>query len=383
MAVRIPISRPELGEPEWMAVRRVIESGWVTQGPRVAELEQGVAAMCGAAHGVAVSSCTTALHLALVCAGIGPDDEVIVPSMSFIASTNAIVHAGATPVFAEVDPETFNLDLDDVRRRIVMRTRAIMLVHQLGLPANIDAFRELAREHDLRLIEDAACAIGSRYRDQPIGSHSDLVCFSFHPRKLLTTGDGGMILTSSSEYATRLRLLRQHGMSIPDTVRDASSRVLRESYVEVGYNYRLTDVQAAVGIAQLERLPGVLERRRQLAQRYDEQLRGHPTILTPVVPPEVWWNVQAYAVRLRGFDGQRRDAVMQELLDAGIATRPGVMTAHREPAYRHLGPVSLPQSEAAADGSLQLPLFGALTEANQDEVVRELTRAVGKYAAAA
>jgi dTDP-4-amino-4,6-dideoxygalactose transaminase len=189
-----------------------------------------------------------------------------------------------------------------------------------------------------------------------------------------------MIATSSAEHAERLRLLRQHGMSIPDTVRNASSRVLRESYVEVGYNYRLTDLQAAVGLAQLERLPSVLERRRLLAQRYDQAFQRNPTILPPVVPADVWWNVQAYAVRLRGFDAPSRDAVMQDLLDDGIATRPGVMTAHREPAYRHLGPVSLPRSEAACDGSLQLPLFGGLTESDQDEVVRALERAVRTHA---
>lgn len=375
MPVRIPIARPDLGEAEWMAVRKVIESGWVTQGPRVAEFENAIAEMCGAPHAVAVSSCTTALHLALLCAGVGRGDEVIAPSMSFIATVNAIVHAGATPVFAEVDPESFNLDIDDVRRRIGARTRAILLVHQLGLPADIDAFQQLAREHGLQLIEDAACAIGSRYRDQPIGSHSELVCFSFHPRKLLTTGDGGMITTSSEQHAARLRLLRQHGMSIPDTVRNASSKILRESYVEVGYNYRMTDLQAAVGLAQVERLPSILKRRRELADRYDEAFRRHEIIMPVVAPTGSVWNVQSYPVRLRGFDAGSRDRVMQDLLDRGIATRPGVMTAHREPAYRHLD-VSLPRSEAASDGSLILPLYSDLTTGDQDSVVEALAAAV-------
>jgi dTDP-4-amino-4,6-dideoxygalactose transaminase len=363
-----------------MAVREVIESGWVTQGPRVARFEKAFAEMCHAKDAVAVSSCTTALHLCLLCSGVGPGDEVIVPSMSFIATANAVVHAGATPVFAEVDPETFNLDADDVRRRITPRTRAIILVHQLGLPAAIDTFTELAADRGLQVIEDAACATGSGYRGAPIGSHSALVCFSFHPRKLLTTGDGGMITTSSPQHAARLRLLRHHGMSISDTVRSAASTVLLESYVEIGFNYRMTDVQAAIGLAQLGRLPAIVDRRRILGAQYDAAFADHPIIATPRVPPEAWWNVQSYAVRLRGFDAACRNAVMQDLLDRGIATRAGVMTSHRQPAYAKRSPLSLPRSEAASDGSLQLPLFVTMTQGEQEEVVAALNKAVERNA---
>jgi perosamine synthetase len=376
VTIRIPVARPEMGEPEWRAVREVIESGWVTQGPKVAEFERAMAELCEVRHAVAVSSCTTALHLALVCVGVGAGDEVIVPSMSYIATANAVVHAGAIPVFAEVDPQTFNLDIEHVRLLIGPRTRAILLVHQLGLPADIDAFTALARDRGLRLVEDAACAIGSRYRGKPIGGHSEIVCFSFHPRKVVTTGDGGMITTDSREHAARLRLLRHHGMSIADTVRHAATRVVRESYVEIGYNYRMTDIQAAVGLEQLKRLPEILERRRELAARYDTAFRGHPVIQTPVVPGHVEWNVQSYAVRLRGFDAPRRDAVMQRLLDLGIASRPGVMTAHREPAYTRRGRIALPVSEVASDGSLILPLYSDMTRQEQDEVVASLRETV-------
>jgi perosamine synthetase len=376
VSVRIPITKPEIGEPEWRAVREVIESGWVTQGPKVAEFERAMAEFCGTRHAVAMSSCTTALHLALVCAGVTRGDEVIVPSMSYIATANAVVHAGATPVFAEVDPVTFNLDIDDVRSHITPRTKAILLVHQLGLPADVDAFAALAQERGLRLLEDAACAIGSRYRGRPIGGHSELACFSFHPRKIITTGDGGMITTDSDAHAARLRLLRHHGMSISDTTRHQSAQVMHESYLEVGYNYRMTDIQAAVGIEQLKRLPAILKRRRALAARYDAAFRRHPVIQPPVVPDHVEWNVQSYAVRLRSFDASQRDAVMQRLLDRGIASRAGVMTAHREPAYESRARVALPVSEAASDGSMILPLHGSLTAVEQDEVVAALGETV-------
>jgi perosamine synthetase len=377
MNLRYELAHPDLSDDEWQAVRRVIESGWVAQGPVVQQFEQAVAEYCGAKHAVAISSCTAALHLALVCAGIGPGDEVVVPSMSFIATANAVVHAGATPVFAEVDPETYNLDLEDVRRRLGSSTRAIVLVDQLGLPADRDEFAALAADRGLRLIEDAACALGSRYRGAPIGAEGEFVCFSFHPRKLITTGEGGMVLTSSDEHAERLRRLRHQGMSISDLERHVADRVVDESYLEVGFNARMTDLQAAVGLEQMKKLPAIVSHRQQLARAYDDALAGHPSIATPVVPPYAEWNVQSYAVQLRGFDRERRDKVRQILLEQGIATRGGVMTAHREPAYTRSGPTpSLPVSEAASDASLILPLHGQLSPADCAAVADALARAV-------
>jgi len=250
----IPIAKPYLTKKEAKAAYDTILTGWITQGPRVAEFEQKFAAYTGAKFAVAVSNCTTALHLAMIVAGVGPDDEVICPSLSYIATANAIKYTGAKPVFAEINPANYNLDATDVEKRINAKTKAILLVHQIGMPADIDRFRELASKHNLKLIEDAACAAGSSYKEAKIGSHSELVCFSFHPRKVISTGDGGMITTNNEDYYNRLRLLRQHGMSVNDRTRHESSKVIFEDHLEVGYNYRLTDIQAAVGIKKFEKL---------------------------------------------------------------------------------------------------------------------------------
>jgi len=309
----------------------------------------------------------------LLALGIGPGDEVICPSMSFIATANAVRHAGADPVFADVDPRTYCLDPRAAMAALTPRTKAILLVHQIGMPAPIDRFLEMASDEGLAIVEDAACAIGSRYRGRPIGSHGDMACFSFHPRKVITTGEGGMITTNNAGYAQRLRLLRQHGMNVSDLVRHAAQRVIQEEYVTLGYNYRMTDVQAAIGLEQLKKLPAIVARRRELAARYDALLADHPWLLTPYVPAECEPNYQSYAVQLAPMAPIDRDELMQRLLDAGIATRRGIMLAHREAAYRdHPRPHALAASEAASDRSLLLPLYPDLTFEEQQRVVERL-----------
>jgi perosamine synthetase len=369
----IPIAKPYLTTDEAQNAYDTILTGWVTQGPRVQEFEEKFAAYVSAKYAVAVSNCTTALHLALLVAGIGSGDEVICPSLSFIATANAIQYTGATPVFADVHPETYNLDVHDVKQLITAKTKAVLLVHQIGMPADIDAFATLCQQDHLQLIEDAACAAGSAYKGKKIGSHSDLVCFSFHPRKVITTGDGGMITTSNEEYARRLKLLRQHSMSVNDRVRHLAKTVIVEDYLEVGYNYRMTDIQAAVGIKQLEKLDWLVSERRKIAWQYLEALDNLEYIRLPHEPEGCFSNYQSFSIYLREQCPISRDKLMQQLLNAGISTRRGVMTAHRTSAYQQAcHDIKLPISEDVSDRSVILPLFVPMAAQDVEYVIRQL-----------
>ncbi|WP_018614271.1 DegT/DnrJ/EryC1/StrS family aminotransferase [Segetibacter koreensis] len=366
----IPIAKPYLTEEEAQAAYDTILSGWITQGPKVQEFEEKFAAYTGAKYAVAVSNCTTALHLAMVVAGIGPGDEVICPSMSYIATANAIKYVGATPVFAEVQKETYNLDPVDVEKRITIKTKAILLVHQIGMPADIDAFKVLCSKYDLKLIEDAACAAGSAYKGKKVGSHSELVCFSFHPRKVISTGDGGMITTSREDYYNRLRLLRQHGMSINDRVRHEAKKIVFEDHVEVGYNYRMTDIQAAVGIKQLEKLDWIVNERRKIAAVYNEAFRHLSFLQLPLEKEGYLSNYQSYSIYLKKSCPIDRNSLMQKLLDKGIASRRGIMTSHRESAYKQEAKnVSLPVSEDLQDNSIILPLYVPLQKKELEFII--------------
>ncbi|WP_313887920.1 DegT/DnrJ/EryC1/StrS family aminotransferase [Lentzea alba] len=367
----IPVMRPLLGEEEALAAAEAVRSGWVAQGPRVREFEEKFAASVGAGHGVAVSSCTTGLHLAVHLLGIGPGDEVVVPSLSFIATANAVRYTGATPVFADVEAETGNLSASTVEPVLTERTRAVMVVHQAGVPADVDALKALCEPRGIVVIEDAACAAGSTYRGKPVGTNALLAAWSFHPRKLLTTGEGGMVTTDDADWAVRLKRLREHGMSVSAADRHNGGSAVIEQYLETAFNYRMTDIQAAVGLVQLSKLDAIIARRRELAARYHELLDGSG--VTAVRDPEYGTtNYQSFWVWLPEGAPDRQE-ILAGLAERGVSARRGIMASHLEPAYEGHPSSPLPVTEAFTARTLILPLFHDMTESEQDTVVSALS----------
>jgi len=396
--LNVPITKPSLTEEEARAPFDSIKSGWVTQGPKVAEFEKAVASYVGAKHGIATTSCTTGLHLAMAAIGIGPGDEVICPSFTFIASANAILYTGASVVFCEVDPRTFNIDPADVEKRITKKTKAIMPVDQIGLACDIDAINAIAKKHGIKVVEDAAPAIGETYypaasasrgadrrtdrseddKGRKVGSNAHQTVFSFHPRKVITTGEGGMITTDDDELADRARKLRAHGMSVSDLDRHKSDRVIIEEYPVLGFNYRMTDIQASIGLVQLRRLDELLRLRRARAERYNAELPAIKGLEIPYVPDYAEHTYQSYCLRLTKDCKLDREDLMTNLLRRGIATRRGVMASHLEKTYTDRnGTVSLPITEAATASTMLIPLYATMTDEEQSWVIDSLREELG------
>jgi len=368
---RVNVMQPWLGAEEVAAVTEVIESGWVAQGPRVAEFERRFAEFQQAEHAVAVSSCTTALHLALVVAGVRPGDEVVVPSFSFIATANAAVYVGATPVFADVDPVTGNLTAETISAAMTDRTRAVIAVDQGGVPVDLGALRAVCDPRGVVVVEDAACAAGSTYRSRPVGAGAEIAAWSFHPRKILTTGEGGMITTSRTDWADRARRLREHAMSVSAADRHASVISPPEEYTEVGFNFRMTDLQAAVGIVQLSRLPEVVDRRRALAASYTKAIEEIDGLRAVTDPAHGTCNFQSFWVEVLPDYPLRREGLLLALAEADISARRGIMASHRQPAYAHVG-VDLPVTDHLTDNTLILPLFHQMSDSDQARVIEAL-----------
>ncbi len=371
---RINVMQPWLGEDEVAAVTEVLRSGWVAQGPRVKAFEDAFAVRQQSVYAVAVSSCTTALHLALYVAGVGPGDEVVVPSFSFIATTNAVRHVGAHPVFADVDATTGNITAETVEPHLTQRTKAVIAVDQGGVPVDLDPLRVLCDARGILVLEDAACGAGSTYRGRPVAAGAEMAAWSFHPRKLLTTGEGGMLTFAREDWSVRARHLREHAMSVSAADRHASTMAPPETYDEVGFNFRMTDLQAAVGLVQLGKLDVIIARRRAIAARYQDAIAPIAGLRAVADPEYGTGNYQSFWVEVGADYPLDREGLLAALADAGISARRGIMAAHRQPPYRHL-PADLPVTERLTDGTLILPVFHQLADADQDRVIAVLTGA--------
>jgi perosamine synthetase len=383
--MNIPIARTSLLESEIQSVMEPLRSGWLVQGPKVREFEDKWSAFTGANHSIAVTSCTTGLHLSLAAMGIQPGDEVIVPAFTWIATANVVEHLGAKVVFCDIDLETFNLDVQQLPLLVNSKTKAILPVHLFGMAAEMGLINAFAKQHQLRVVEDAACGFGSRYQGQHVGTLGHTGVFSFHPRKAITTGEGGMITTQDDELAAKLRRLRDHGAAMSDLQRHLGARpYLLADHPDAGYNQRMTDLQAALGSAQMDRASDIVLERQHLARRYDEAFANLAWLRTPVRRADYEHGYQSYPCLFQPESinpdsvsriNERRNDWMDKLQKLGISTRPATHAVHMLTFYRekyNLKPQDFPNAYAANDCSISLPLFHGMTVQEQDYVIEQV-----------
>jgi len=397
--IQYPVTKPYFTEEESAAVAEALNSGWVAQGPRVAEFERQIARHEGVAEGVATTSCTTALHLAMVALGLGPGMDAIAPSFTFVATANAIVETGATPILTDVDPRTFNIDIRKLEKLIAERYApregkyynretgnllwGIVPVHEFGLCCDIESVNRIAREHGLLVLEDAACSLGTMLHGKHEGAFGNMSCISFHPRKSITTGEGGMILTDDAALARRMRELRTHGSTVSADARDKGKGFLLPEFNEAGFNYRMTDIQAAVGLAQVKKLDWIIQQKRIYADRYTALIREHlPEFIPPFEPEGYFHTWQSYVCMLNlealGLSdpeagGQFRNELLAELEDLGIATRQGTHAVHLLGYYKNrfgYRPEDIPGAWACDRLSITLPLYIGISEEDQEHIIR-------------
>jgi dTDP-4-amino-4,6-dideoxygalactose transaminase len=389
--MKVPLIKLEFTVQELEALQAPIKRGWVVQGPEVEKFESLVCEFTGAQYAIATSSCTTALHLSLLAIGIGPGDEVLVPSFTFIASVNAIEHCGATPVFCDIDLKTFNIEIQGLENKISSRCKAVMPVHLFGLPAEMDLITEFSKKNNLAIIEDAACALGGFYKGKHVGAIGDAGCISFHPRKIITTGEGGMIITNDEKLMECCRSMRNHGASKSDLIRHHKKDFLLPNYPLPGYNYRMTDFQAALGAAQMNRLETLLERRIKRAERYRKLLNNVEGIILPEIPSYCQHGYQSFVLLLSdnkdsGFVakdaerlGEKRNKIISFLQEKGIECRQGTHAVHCQRYYQKkygLRKEDFSNSYLAQEATLALPLYPQMSDEEQDYVIQELIKAL-------
>lgn len=371
----IPISLPSMGQEEWESLKEPVFSGWITQGPKVKEFETIFAERHQVKHALAVSNCTTALHLALVALGIKEGDEVMVPAFTWVSTANAVMYCNATPIFIDIDPVTFNIDPKEILKKLTTRTKAIIPVHLFGLCADIDAIKSIAPH--LKIVEDGACAAGAALDGRPAGSLGDIGCFSFHPRKSVTTGEGGMITTNSDELADLINKLRNHGASISEEQRHKGPKpYILPEFDMVGYNYRMTDLQGALGVVQLKKLDTFIYERNKWANFYHEKLSSIPWLRTPQYANRFKHGWQSYVLFVDEDKAPlKRNDLMEYLQQKGISTRPGTHAVHMLGFYKNyfnIAPLDFPGAYAANEFSMSIPLHNRMIREDYEYVVKAL-----------